>query len=104
MEREKLPESVKQAILEIEPGAEVTLFGSRSRGDFTPDSDWDFLVLLDGPVDESRMDRLRHRLYEIEWEHGAVISALIWNKQEWDEAPFSFMTVHNKIAHEGIRL
>lgn len=29
----------------------VLLYGSRARGDFQPDSDYDILVVLEGPVD-----------------------------------------------------
>ncbi len=38
---------VKQEVTKIDPKAEIILFGSRARGDFRMDSDWDFLVLLD---------------------------------------------------------
>lgn len=41
---------VKQEVIHIDPKAEVILFGSRAREDFRPDSDWDFLVLLDRPL------------------------------------------------------
>ncbi|NJK52260.1 MAG: nucleotidyltransferase domain-containing protein, partial [Leptolyngbyaceae cyanobacterium SU_3_3] len=37
---------VKQLIHQIEPDAEIILYGSRARSDATSDSDWDFLVLL----------------------------------------------------------
>jgi uncharacterized protein len=30
-------------------------------------SDWDFLILLNGVVDDERTDAIRHRLYEIDW-------------------------------------
>jgi uncharacterized protein len=28
----------------------IILFGSRARGDFVPDSDWDFLVVVDKDI------------------------------------------------------
>ncbi len=62
MIRSPLIEQVKQAILEIEPRAEIVLYGSRSRGDFGEESDWDFLVLVEGTVDDERIDNIRHRL------------------------------------------
>jgi len=72
MNREELLGKVKQAVHEIEPGAKIILYGSRSREDSTSGSDWDFLILVDGPVTDQRTDRIRHRLYEIEWEFGEV--------------------------------
>jgi predicted nucleotidyltransferase len=40
------------------------LYGSRARGNAQAESDWDFLILLDGVVDDARTDAVRHRLYE----------------------------------------
>ncbi|MBK9980810.1 MAG: nucleotidyltransferase domain-containing protein [Saprospiraceae bacterium] len=42
---------VKHEIKGIDPNAEVILFGSRARGDFREDSDWDFLILLNRTLD-----------------------------------------------------
>ena len=66
--KEDLLKKVKEALVEIEPSAEIYLYGSRARHDSREDSDWDFLILVDGVVDTARTDRIRHRLYEIEWE------------------------------------
>lgn len=33
--------------MEVDPEAEVVLFGSRARGDFHDESDWDDLILVD---------------------------------------------------------
>ena len=58
------------------PEAEIFLYGSRSRGDALSESDWDFLILVNGFISDERTDRIRHRLYEIEWESGEVISSI----------------------------
>ena len=52
---DKILEQVKHTIPTFMPkGAEVSLFGSRARGDASKDSDWDFLLILDKPkVDEN---------------------------------------------------
>jgi predicted nucleotidyltransferase len=42
---------IREAIHDVEPSARVILYGSRARGDAQPESDWDILVLLDGPVE-----------------------------------------------------
>ncbi|MDX2164537.1 MAG: nucleotidyltransferase domain-containing protein [Gammaproteobacteria bacterium] len=61
---------VKQEILRLDPEAAVILFGSRSRGDQREDSDWDFLVLLDQPLDASLKALILERLYELELTSG----------------------------------
>jgi len=104
MNREELLEQVKEAIDEVEPGAEIILYGSRSRGDSTSESDWDFLILIDGAVDDERTDRIRHRLYQIEWESGEVLSSIVRNRGEWDSFPYRAMPLHQRVEHEGIVL
>jgi len=49
MKRDELIEQIRQAVHEVELGAEIILYGSRSRGDALSESDWDLLILVDGP-------------------------------------------------------
>ena len=58
-------QAVKQSVQEIDPQAEVWLFGSRARGDARPDSDWDFLVLTEKPVDRVYKRTMRDHLREL---------------------------------------
>ena len=62
MNREELLHQVKGAVRAVEPDAEIILYGSRSRGEFVSESDWDFLILVSGHLDEKRVDAIRHRL------------------------------------------
>lgn len=79
-----IPELVKEEILRFDPKAEVILFGSRARGTARPDSDWDFLVLLDMPELPRGLKRaIRDRLYEIELENNGIISTIIHTRHEW---------------------
>jgi predicted nucleotidyltransferase len=52
MRRDVLLRKVKQAVGEVEPEAEIILYGSQARGDSNAQSDWDFLVLVDGHIAE----------------------------------------------------
>jgi len=104
MTREELLQEVKGVVHEMEPDAEVILYGSRSRGDALSDSDWDFLILVDGPVDDERIDRIRHRLYEIEWECEAVLSSIVRSRAEWNSARYRALAFHEKIEREGTQL
>jgi predicted nucleotidyltransferase len=60
--REELLELVKQTIHEVGAETDIILYGSRARSDAHAESDWDFLILLDGVVDDARTDTIRHRL------------------------------------------
>ncbi len=104
MKQKDLMKQIKEAVLEIEANAEISLYGSRARGDSDDQSDWDFLILLDGKVDDQRTDKIRHRLYELEWESGEVISSIVRNKKEWNSMPLKSMPIHHAIEKEGIRL
>jgi len=104
MNKKEFLMQIKIAVREIEPDAEIRFYGSRTREDSTEQSDWDFLILLNGKVDDKRTDKIRHRLYEIEWEHGEVISSIVRNKKEWDDMPLSSMPIHQVIEQEGIQL
>jgi predicted nucleotidyltransferase len=104
MNEEELLEQVRLAVYGMEPDAEIILYGSRSRGDSVPTSDWDFLVLVDGPLNDERIDRIRHRLYEIEWESGEVISSIVRNREQWNSDLYRAMPFHQRVAEEGIKL
>ncbi|MCR4826365.1 MAG: nucleotidyltransferase domain-containing protein, partial [Bacteroidales bacterium] len=45
MDSELMRDSIKANVLEVNPNAEVWLYGSRARGTAREDSDWDVLVL-----------------------------------------------------------
>jgi uncharacterized protein len=104
MDREKLLEQIRQAAHEVEPNAEIIFYGSQSRGDALSESDWDFLILVDGPLTDERVDRLRHRLYEVEWESGEVISSIVRNREEWNSSLYKALPFHQRVEREGITL
>ena len=104
MQRAKLLERVKQAVHEVEPDADIVLYGSRARGDAHAESDWDFLILLDGVVDETRTDAIRHRLYEIEWDCGEVLCSIVRSRQEWDSSLQQATPFAKKLREQGIHL
>jgi predicted nucleotidyltransferase len=104
MNRNELIERIKKDVGEIEPSAEVILYGSQSRHDADPESDWDLLILVDGPLNDQRTDRIRHRLYKLEWEFGEVISSIVRSRADWDSALYKAMPFHQRVRQEGIRL
>ena len=104
MESKALLQRIKKIVYAIEPTAQIFLYGSRARHDARPDSDWDILILVDGVVNPSRRDRLRHQIYEIEWETGEVICTIIRSRQEWNTPRFQQTPLSKSIEKEAILL
>jgi predicted nucleotidyltransferase len=95
---------VKEAVLRLEPSAEVILYGSRARDDFREYSDWDFLVLVDGLVDTARTDRIRRVLFDIELDTDQIISSIIRSRQDWNSPRYSVVPLHKNVEREGIHI
>jgi predicted nucleotidyltransferase len=91
---------VKAEIEQIDKGAEVILFGSRARGNYDADSDWDFLILLSYPVDFDVEELIRNKLYEIELETGEIITSIIEEKSIWEK--YERTLIYKNIKEEGI--
>lgn len=93
-------DSVKHEVYKIVPDNEVILFGSRARGDFKEDSDWDFLILLKKEtVSKAEKEKIRERLYELELATDEIISTIIHSQQEWDR--LSVTPIYQIIQEEG---
>ncbi len=100
----QLRHEIKQAVRAVEPDAEIILYGSRARGDARTDSDWDLLVLVEGPVDPEREKSIRHRLYEVEWDSGQVLTSVICSRREWNSPLYRAMPFHQNVHRDGISL
>ena len=94
-------ELVKEEIIKIDGMAEVILFGSRARGDFRNDSDWDVLILLDRPLDQPLKDLILATLYQLELQTDSVFNILIHTKEDW--AMRSITPLYAIIQKEGKR-
>lgn len=104
MNRKQIMTQVKQAILDIEPKADIIIYGSRTRENASSESDWDILILVDGTIDDKRVDRIRHKLYEIEWESDEILSSIVRTKKQWNSPLYKAMPIHKNIEREGIVL
>jgi predicted nucleotidyltransferase len=104
VKRAELLERVKQAVHEVEPEADIVLYGSRARGEAHAESDWDFLILLDGEVDDARIDTIRHRLYEIEWDCDEVLCSIVRSRQDWDSSLQQATPFAKILREQGIRM
>ena len=82
----------KSAILSVEPDAEVFLFGSRARGDYNKDSDWDLLVLISGESDYQRDRTIIHKVFDIELAYHQIFNIIIHIQEYWNNDRFYHVT------------
>jgi hypothetical protein len=65
---------------------------------------YEVLILLDGKVDDERINAVRHRLYDIEWECGEVLCSIVRSHQEWN-SPLHQVTPFSKVIQkQGIAI
>ncbi|NQT87455.1 nucleotidyltransferase domain-containing protein [bacterium] len=83
---------------------ELTLFGSRVRGDADPDSDMDVLVVVDGAVDAAVRDSVSECAWEACWQEGIVVAPVTVSKGEWEEGPERESLLAIAVRAEGLKL
>ncbi len=98
-----IPTQISRAIRQVEPTAEVILFGSRARGSARPDSDWDVLVLLDGEVTANREQALFSSLFRVELITEEIFSVLVYEKTYWHKILID-SPLYENVNREGVTL
>lgn len=104
MDQNQLQNRIKSTIHDLDPKAVSYLFGSRARGDFRYDSDWDIIILVDSKqVTNEIEDKFRDGLYDIELDSGQIISVFIYSKDFWKNK-LVYSPLYKKVHEEGIQL
>lgn len=91
MEQQKVIDNIKQVAAKVLPkGSTLYLYGSRARGDYREDSDWDLLLLLDKPKEEAEdFRRYAYPIMEKGFDIWQYFSVHTYTKQQWFDAPHS---------------
>jgi len=83
------------------PAAEVRLFGSRARGDASPESDLDVCVILD-KLDRDARDLISHIAWEVGYENDVVMATIKYERNVFMNRPRSASPLVKTILREGV--
>jgi len=95
---------VKQIVREEFPSAEILLYGSRARGDAHPESDWDFLILVDSDEELQKAEPVKRQLDALEWESGEAITTIFRTKDDWNQSLTRATPFHKNVETESVSL
>ncbi len=79
----------------------IILFGSRARGDFNEDSDWDILVVVSEDIDRETYRELWYRVYR---RLNVPIDLIIVPKGKLEELKDSPGFIYYYALREGVRI
>ena len=83
--------------------SQLVLFGSRARGDYRPESDWDLLILLNkDKISMNDYDTISYPFAELGWEIGEMIHPILYTKSDWERKSFS--PFYKNVMKEGVVL
>ena len=100
----RLLERCRDIVLAIEPGAEVILYGSRVRGEASPESDYDIFVLVDRPLTRELEDTISFAVYDLEYETDVILSVHVYEKSFFQSAIGKVMPLFKNVRTEGVRI
>ena len=81
--KEEILQQIRVTVRDIDPHAQVVLFGSQARNEARADSDWDLLILIPHAVDRAYEQKFRHSLMQVEMQYGIAVSAFVYCESVW---------------------
>jgi predicted nucleotidyltransferase len=93
-----LKEIIQRLIRAYHP-TRIYLFGSVARGDASPDSDYDLMVIV---PDNAPADQRRSRLaYEILWGTNAAADVVVWTESQFESRRHVAASLPATVLREG---
>ncbi|MGR3317126.1 MAG: nucleotidyltransferase domain-containing protein [Candidatus Anammoxibacter sp.] len=98
----KALQEFKQNLLKGFPDAEITLYGSKARGEDGEFSDIDVLVLLNCKVNNSLEEDVFSVAFQVELKYDVIFGIIVYSKDFWSSKLGKAMPIHWSVDKEGI--
>lgn len=105
LNRDNIIDHIRHISAKLLPeGTSVFLFGSQARGDYSDNSDWDLLILLNKKGSLGITDRGQYTfpIYELGAEMDIEINPVIYTETEWEKR--SFTPFYKNVVNDRIRI
>ncbi len=97
-------ERIKKTVQNIEPSADIILYGSYARGEQKEESDIDLLILVsNNSLSYQERKKISYPLFNIDREVGINISPLIYDKNTWENKHY-VTSFYKNVKEDGILL
>lgn len=97
----KIAREAKKKLSEQIPVFALRLFGSRARGDDTPESDLDIYIETVS-LTRQQQQIVSDILWEISFENGVVVAPVIFSREDIENGPLFASPIYRVIMKEGI--
>ncbi|MCG7848461.1 MAG: nucleotidyltransferase domain-containing protein [ANME-2 cluster archaeon] len=104
-QKQEIFDKLKSTLNDLKIGySRILMFGSRARGDFNEDSDWDFFIILKKPLDARTKKELWFDIYKKLHEFYPFISfdIVLKDAESFEEEKTIVNTISNEVYLEGI--
>lgn len=80
------------------------LFGSKARGEATPDSDVDLLMITGRQLPHRDRHVISRLITEVNLEYDTLFSFIAVDQSEWNSKLYSYLPIHGNVEREGIEV
>jgi len=103
LEQEKVINLLKQTLEDLRVNVyKTTLFGSRARGDYTSDSDYDFLIIVENPISTSEKRRIASFIRRRMAENNIPVDVFLKDMRDYESYKDVVGSLSYEVGKEGI--